>query len=104
MKAERHKYIHDFLEQSARQYPKKPAVVHDTVRKSYDEVNAQANQLAAFLIESGVQKGDRVVQIFENCGAMMGCSNPHPHCQIWASESVPNEAEKEQRSFSRYLR
>jgi UDPglucose--hexose-1-phosphate uridylyltransferase len=44
------------------------------------------------------------VQIFENCGAMMGCSNPHPHCQIWASESVPNEAEKEQRSFSRYLR
>ena len=67
MKAEQHKYIHDFLEQSARLYPKKLAVVHDKVRKSYEEVNAQANQLAAFLIESGVQRGDRVVQIFENC-------------------------------------
>ena len=31
------------------------------------------------------------VQIFENRGEMMGCSNPHPHCQIWASESIPNE-------------
>ncbi len=29
------------------------------------------------------------VQIFENKGALMGCSNPHPHGQIWASESVP---------------
>ena len=36
------------------------------------------------------------VQIFENCGAMMGASNPHPHCQIWASTSVPNEPSKEQ--------
>jgi UDPglucose--hexose-1-phosphate uridylyltransferase len=31
------------------------------------------------------------VQIFENKGAMMGCSNPHPHGQIWASEHVPSE-------------
>lgn len=31
------------------------------------------------------------VQIFENRGAMMGCSNPHPHCQIWASTFLPNE-------------
>ena len=29
------------------------------------------------------------VQIFENKGAVMGCSNPHPHCQIWAQESIP---------------
>ena len=35
------------------------------------------------------------VQIFENRGEMMGASNPHPHCQIWASESVPNESTKE---------
>ncbi len=35
------------------------------------------------------------VQIFENRGAMMGASNPHPHCQIWATHSVPNEIEKE---------
>ncbi|KAL0275718.1 UNVERIFIED_CONTAM: hypothetical protein PYX00_003497 [Menopon gallinae] len=32
------------------------------------------------------------VQIFENRGSIMGCSNPHPHCQIWASGFLPNEA------------
>lgn len=31
------------------------------------------------------------VQIFENRGAIMGCSNPHPHCQLWASSYLPNE-------------
>jgi UDPglucose--hexose-1-phosphate uridylyltransferase len=35
------------------------------------------------------------VQIFENKGAMMGCSNPHPHGQIWAQSSVPVEPAKE---------
>jgi UDPglucose--hexose-1-phosphate uridylyltransferase len=38
------------------------------------------------------------VQIFENRGAMMGASNPHPHCQIWSSRSLPNEVSKEQAS------
>lgn len=42
------------------------------------------------------------VQIFENKGAMMGASNPHPHCQIWATQSLPNEPAKEQTSFSHY--
>ena len=37
----------------------------------------------------------RWVQIFENKGAVMGCSNPHPHGQIWASNFLPNEAAKE---------
>ena len=32
----------------------------------------------------------RYVQVFENKGAMMGCSNPHPHCQVWATGHVPN--------------
>lgn len=35
------------------------------------------------------------VQIFENRGAMMGASNPHPHCQIWATSSIPQEPSKE---------
>ena len=35
------------------------------------------------------------VQIFENRGAMMGASNPHPHCQIWATASLPVEPAKE---------
>jgi UDPglucose--hexose-1-phosphate uridylyltransferase len=37
----------------------------------------------------------RHVQIFENRGAMMGASNPHPHGQIWANERLPNEPAKE---------
>jgi UDPglucose--hexose-1-phosphate uridylyltransferase len=39
--------------------------------------------------------GIAYVQIFENRGAMMGCSNPHPHCQAWASSSVPGIPERE---------
>ncbi len=38
----------------------------------------------------------RYVQVFENKGAMMGCSNPHPHSQLWAQSQLPNEIIKEQ--------
>ena len=34
------------------------------------------------------------VQIFENKGDIMGCSNPHPHGQIWAQTSIPGEPAK----------
>ncbi len=44
----------------------------------------------------------RHVQIFENRGALMGCSNPHPHCQVWSSATVPNEVRKEQLAFERH--
>ena len=44
---------------------------------------------------STLGKKYRWVQIFENRGEIMGCSNPHPHCQIWASSSLPNEPSKE---------
>ena len=37
----------------------------------------------------------RWVQIFENKGAMMGCSNPHPHGQIWATSYIPSEIQSE---------
>ncbi len=42
------------------------------------------------------------VQIFENKGSVMGCSNPHPHGQIWSSSSVPNEPAKEQEKMLEY--
>ena len=42
------------------------------------------------------------VQIFENRGAQMGASNPHPHCQVWAPASVPNEPAREQASLLAY--
>jgi UDPglucose--hexose-1-phosphate uridylyltransferase len=42
------------------------------------------------------------VQIFENRGQMMGASNPHPHGQIWANHTIPNEPLKEQESQKAY--
>ena len=42
------------------------------------------------------------VQIFENRGAMMGASNPHPHCQIWANLTVPDELIKELSNSAEY--
>ena len=39
--------------------------------------------------ELGALEQIRHVQIFENRGEMMGASNPHPHCQIWATSSIP---------------
>jgi len=44
----------------------------------------------------------RWVQVFENKGFVMGCSNPHPHGQIWASDSLPNEPAKEDRRQAEY--
>jgi UDPglucose--hexose-1-phosphate uridylyltransferase len=46
-------------------------------------------------VELGSLDWVRHVQVFENRGAMMGTSNPHPHGQIWANERVPNEPAKE---------
>lgn len=43
------------------------------------------------------------VQIFENRGAMMGASNPHPHCQIWATHSIPEAPARELAAQSDYL-
>ncbi len=46
--------------------------------------------------------GINAVQIFENRGAMMGASNPHPHCQVWATGTLPNEMAKELATQSAY--
>jgi len=43
------------------------------------------------------------VQVFENKGQMMGCSNPHPHSQIWGIEHIPNEPAKELEHQKAYL-
>ncbi len=44
----------------------------------------------------------KYVQVFENRGAMMGASNPHPHCQVWGTASVPGEPAKDQAHMSEY--
>jgi UDPglucose--hexose-1-phosphate uridylyltransferase len=43
------------------------------------------------------------VQVFENKGAVMGCSQPHPHGQIWATDHLPNEAQAEDRHQRMYF-
>ncbi|XP_054160388.1 galactose-1-phosphate uridylyltransferase-like [Oppia nitens] len=43
------------------------------------------------------------VQLFENKGAIMGCSNPHPHCQVWASSYLPNEIRIKDQMQQKYL-
>jgi len=42
------------------------------------------------------------IQVFENRGAMMGASNPHPHCQIWATSSIPEAPARELQSQAEY--
>jgi UDPglucose--hexose-1-phosphate uridylyltransferase len=53
--------------------------------------------------ELGARDEIQYVQIFENRGAMMGASNPHPHGQIWATEHVPNEPALELAAQREYL-
>ncbi|ARN77250.1 galactose-1-phosphate uridylyltransferase [Nonlabens spongiae] len=51
----------------------------------------------------GNQDHINYVQIFENKGEVMGCSNPHPHGQIWSQSSLPNEVVKKDRSQRSYF-
>ena len=53
--------------------------------------------------ELGAIEGIDYVQIFENKGAVMGCSNPHPHGQIWSQSSLPNEVAKKDRYLKAYF-
>ncbi|KAL4754568.1 hypothetical protein BDW72DRAFT_165654 [Aspergillus terricola var. indicus] len=46
----------------------------------------------------------RYMQIFENKGAAMGCSNPHPHGQIWTTSSLPEELAAELEQMKKYRR
>jgi UDPglucose--hexose-1-phosphate uridylyltransferase len=64
---------------------------HDLTIARMDDADIE-RVVALWMDESralGARADIGYVQVFENRGAMMGCSNPHPHCQIWASLSVP---------------
>jgi UDPglucose--hexose-1-phosphate uridylyltransferase len=67
---------------------------------SQDEIVAV---IAAWQVQSA-ELGERYrwVQIFENKGAAMGCSNPHPHGQIWAQTHLPTQIAKKQSYFLAY--
>jgi UDPglucose--hexose-1-phosphate uridylyltransferase len=60
-----------------------------------DEIKAVVDLWQKEYAELGALEGINYVQIFENKGAIMGCSNPHPHGQIWSSGKVPVEQSKE---------
>lgn len=72
-----------------------PEMEVPAIRKVVDLWAAQAKELG---------ESYRWVQIFENKGSAMGCSNPHPHGQIWASDYLPNEASKEDANQASYLK
>ncbi len=68
----------------------------EAIRRVVDVWAAQGMELSR-------REDIRYVQIFENRGAMMGASNPHPHGQIWATEHIPNEPAAELASQREYL-
>jgi UDPglucose--hexose-1-phosphate uridylyltransferase len=63
-----------------------PELEIETIRNLVDILAEQVNDLG---------RTYQWVQIFENKGEMMGCSNPHPHGQIWGQNSLPSEAMQE---------
>jgi UDPglucose--hexose-1-phosphate uridylyltransferase len=70
-------------------------------RMSVTEVAAVVDAWIAQLVELG--RTWRWVQVFENNGALMGCSNAHPHGQIWAGDFVPTEPARELACQQRWL-
>ena len=78
---------------------------HDLTLPELDDI-AIGNVLTAWARETsklGAMDFIRYVQVFENKGALMGCSNPHPHSQIWAQSQLPNEIAKELASQAAYF-
>lgn len=72
-----------------------PAMSPGAIRSVIDACAEECEALAAL-------GWTRYALVFENRGAMMGASNPHPHCQIWATEHVPDEPSVERASLARY--
>jgi UDPglucose--hexose-1-phosphate uridylyltransferase len=66
------------------------------LRRVVDAWTVEYNELAAL-------DWIKYVQIFENRGAMMGASNPHPHCQIWSTDFVPDEPAIETKAQREHL-
>lgn len=73
-----------------------PEMEESAIRKVVDKWVAEYQELDA-------NPDISYVQIFENKGFVMGCSNPHPHGQIWASSSVPEEPAKKQANQLKYF-
>ncbi len=67
------------------------------------QIRAVVDTWVAQCEELGARNDITYVQLFENKGEIMGCSNPHPHGQLWASRGLPTEPAKEQRAQLAWL-
>ncbi|NEV93820.1 UDP-glucose--hexose-1-phosphate uridylyltransferase [Psychroflexus sp. YR1-1] len=67
-----------------------------------EDIEAIVRTWKAEYIELGSHDFIKYVQIFENKGAVMGCSNPHPHGQIWSQSSIPSKVKKTQENLEDY--
>jgi UDPglucose--hexose-1-phosphate uridylyltransferase len=72
-------------------------------RMSRPEIRTVVDTWAGEVAALGSLDWVRWVQLFENKGAIQGCSNPHPHCQIWASEQIPTFPARRLASQRRYF-
>jgi UDPglucose--hexose-1-phosphate uridylyltransferase len=75
----------------------------DVAQMETRQIRAVIDAWAAQYDELGALPQVNAVTIFENRGAMMGASSPHPHCQIWAQSGVPNELRIETQKQAAYL-
>jgi UDPglucose--hexose-1-phosphate uridylyltransferase len=64
-------------------------------RMKLDEIVQVIDVWVGQFRELGAVPWIEFVQIFENRGTLVGASNPHPHCQLWATETVPNQPARE---------
>lgn len=71
---------------------------------SDEEAAAVVRSWAAQTEELGQKDWIRYVQVFENKGALMGASSPHPHSQVWATGHIPNEPALELAQQEKYMR
>ncbi|KAF8311298.1 putative GAL7-UDP-glucose--hexose-1-phosphate uridylyltransferase [Clavulina sp. PMI_390] len=66
------------------------------------DIEVIIDQWKAIYKRRGAQEGIKYIQIFENKGAMMGCSNPHPHGQVWSLGEIPSIPATELRHLREY--
>jgi UDPglucose--hexose-1-phosphate uridylyltransferase len=72
-------------------------------RMTQPEIARVVDAWTAEYKELGALDWIKYVQIFENRGAMMGASNPHPHCQIWSTDFIPDEPAAETKAQGEHL-
>jgi UDPglucose--hexose-1-phosphate uridylyltransferase len=70
---------------------------------SAGEIRGVVDTWIAQCAELGARPDIAYVQLFENKGEIMGCSNPHPHGQLWATAHIPTEIDKETRNQQAWL-